>query len=100
MNPVIPAIEQLPPVRQGLWFHGGVTPCHVHIVRHHTLAGTGDEDDPPDIAQDRVVECFYIRFDHPDHAPGVWLDGGTALSLREAVFMAERRLGPLVSWND
>lgn len=99
MNPrQLKALDRLPPVRQGLWFHGGVTTCHVRIVRHGTLAGTGDADDPPEIARDRKVDCYYIRYDLPH--PHAWHDGGAALSLREAVFMAERRLGPVVSWDD
>ena len=73
-----------------------------HLPRAHPapphLYGTGDADDPPDIAADREVECFYIRFDRPD--TGEWLDGGTALSLREAMFLAQQRLGPVVSWSD
>lgn len=93
------AIGSLPPVRQGLWFHAGVTSCHVHIVRHHTLLGTHDEQDPPDIANDREVDCYYVRFDLPRSAQ-VWCDGGAALSLREAVFLAQRRLGPVISWAD
>lgn len=92
-------VDQLPPVKQGLWFFAGVTTCHVHIVRHHTLYGTGDADDPPELARDREVECYYIRFDKP-HTPAPWQDGGAALSLREAVFLAERRLGPVVCWAD
>ena len=92
-------VDQLSPVKQGLWFYGGVTTCHVRIVRHHTLFGTGNADDPPELATDHAVECFYIRFDKP-HTPVPWLDGGAALSLREAVFLAERRLGPVVSWTD
>ena len=94
MHPVLHDVDHRPAIKQGLWFYGGVTPCHVRIVRHHTLVGTGDADDPPDLANDRAVECFYVRFDHPHTGPG-WHDGGAALSLREAVFMAERRLGPL-----
>lgn len=92
-------VDQLPSVKQGLWFYAGVTTCQVRIVRHHTLFGTGDADDPPELAADREQECYYIRY----HAPDVvqpWLDGGAALSLREAVFLAERRLGPVVSWVD
>ena len=99
MTPVTREIEQLSPVKQGLWFHGGVTPCHVEIVRHHTLQGTHEADDPPDIANDRVVECYYVRYDHPQTGKA-WLDGGSALSLREAVFLAQRRLGPLLSWAE
>lgn len=99
MNTVLQALDQLPVVKQGLWFFGGVTPCHVRIVRHHTLLGTHDADDPPDIANDREVECFYVRFDQT-HTTPVWHDGGTALTLREAMFVAQRRLGPVVSWAD
>jgi len=92
-------VDQLIPVKQGLWFYAGVTTCHVRIVRHHTLYGSGEADDPPELARDREVECFYIRFDKP-HARPLWHDGGTALSLREAVFLAERNLGPMVCWTD
>ena len=92
-------LDRLPCVKQGLWFRAGVTACHVRIVRHHVLFGSGEPDDPPELARDREQDCYYIRFDLP-HAEPAWQDGGAALSLREAVFMAERRLGPLVCWND
>lgn len=92
-------VDQLPAVKQGLWFYAGVTTCHVRIVRHHTLLGSGNADDPPAFARDREVECFYIRFDKP-HAQTHWLDGGAALSLREAMFLAQRNLGPVISWAD
>jgi hypothetical protein len=92
-------LDQMPCVKQGLWFHGGVTTCPVRIVRHHVLYGTGDPDDPPDWAEDSERECFYIRY-HLPSGPQPWQDGGAALSLREAVFMAERKLGLWVSWID
>jgi hypothetical protein len=92
-------IACLPCVKHGLWFYAGVSTCEVRIVRHHTLYGTHDAEDPPEIATDREVECYYVRFEGPPgHTP--WHDGGVALSLREAVFLAERRLGPAVSWAD
>lgn len=92
-------VDQLPSVKHGLWFYGGVTTCHVRIVRHHTLYGTGDADDPSELAADREMECYYVRYHGPAEARP-WLDGGAALSLREAVFLAERRLGPVVNWTD
>ncbi|MGC3983494.1 MAG: hypothetical protein QM777_01520 [Pseudorhodoferax sp.] len=92
-------LARLPCVKQGLWFHGGVTACHVRIVRHDLLYGTGDADDPPEIARDQPTDCYYVLFDLP-HAESVWHNGGAALSLREAVFLVERRLGPVLSWND
>ena len=95
-------LERLPCVKQGLWLHGGVSTCHVRIVHHDLLLGTGDADDPPELAQDRPADCFYVLFDlpHPGGAAARWHNGGAALSLREAVFMAERRLGPVLSWHD
>ncbi len=92
-------VDELPVVKQGQWFFGGVTTCPVHIVRHHTLYGSHDPDDPPELAADRETECYYVRY----HLPGSddpWHDGGTALTLREAMFMPERKLGPVVNWLD
>ena len=92
-------VDELLCVRQGLWFYAGLTTCHVRILRHHTLFGTHEATDPPEVANDRAVECYYIRFDRPD-ACHQWLDGGAALSLREAMFLAQQRLGPVVSWSE
>ncbi len=92
-------LQELPCVKQGLWFYAGLTTCHVRILRHHTLYGTHEATDPPELANDRAVECFYICFDHP-HSGAVWRDGGAALSLREAMFLAQQRLGPVVSWAE
>lgn len=96
-------LDRLPAVRQGLWFSGGCITCHVRIVRHDVLFGSGDDDDPPELARDRHVECYYVRYDLPSfnqRGPRRWRDGGAALSLREAVFLAQRRLGPAVCWED
>ncbi|HMN94147.1 MAG TPA: hypothetical protein PKC60_13030 [Hydrogenophaga sp.] len=92
-------VDELPAVKRGLWWYAGTSPCDVRIVHHHTLYGSGDADDPPELASDRQVDCFYVRYHTPAAAPA-WLDGGCALSLREAMFLAERKLGPVVSWQD
>ncbi|MEF7612999.1 hypothetical protein V4F39_03680 [Aquincola sp. MAHUQ-54] len=95
-------LDRLPCIKQGLWFYGGVTCCHVRIVRDQMLHGSHDADDPPELALDRMMDCFYVRYDlpHAPRQPADWHDGGAALSLREAVFLAERRLGPSIHWND
>lgn len=92
-------VDELPSVKRGLWFYGGLTACTVRIVRHHVLYGTHDPDDPPELSSDRAASCFYIRY-HLPHVQDVWLDAGAAWSLREAVFLAERKLGPGISWHD
>ena len=91
-------LEGLTIVKSGLWFHGGVTTCAVHIVQHDLLYGTHDPEDPPELALDTHTDCFYVYYQSPDkHAS--WTEGGTALSLREAVFLAQRKLGPVVQWE-
>lgn len=92
-------IDGLPAVKQGHWFFAGVTICPVRIVRHHTLYGTHDPEDPPELATDRKADCFYIRY-HPPGSHEAWHDGGSAWSLREAMFLAQRKLGPVVQWDD
>lgn len=91
-------VDQLPAIKLGHWYSGGVTTCPVRIVRHHILWGTHDPDDPPEIANDRTAECYYIRY-HPPGPHHAWHDGGVALTLREAMFLAERKLGPM-RWED
>lgn len=92
-------VDELPAIKQGQWFFAGVTTCPVRIVRHHTLFGTHDPEDPPELADDREADCYYIRY-HLPRLEAPWMDGGTALSLREAMFLAERKLGPVVRWDD
>ncbi|MDI3511345.1 hypothetical protein [Hydrogenophaga sp.] len=94
-----PPVDELPSIRRGRWLYAGVTPCDVRIIRHDTLYGSGDTEDPPELAGNRAVECYYIRYHTPAVTPP-WHDGGIALSLREAMFMAERKLGPVVHWVD
>lgn len=91
-------VDQLPALQEGHWYAGGVTVCPVRIVRHHIQYGTHDPDDPPELSEDRPGECYYVRY-RPPGAAADWRDGGVALSLREAVFLAERKLGPVVHWD-
>jgi hypothetical protein len=92
-------VDELPAIKRGLWLYAGTTPCDVRIVRHDVLFGSGDRDDPPELADDQAMECYYVRYHTPAAAPA-WLDGGAGLSLREAIFLAERKLGPVLNWLD
>jgi len=90
-------LEAAPPVQSGTWLYAGTVPCEVRIVRHHMLCGSGDYEDPPDVADDREVECFYVLFHTPAGQPQ-WVGGGAALSLAEAVSLAEKKLGSTITW--
>lgn len=92
-------LDFMPAVKEGCWFYAGITICQVRIVQHHTLYGTHDPSDPPEISVDRMSDCYYIRYKLPG-CHKIWRDGGTALSLQEAIFLTQRKLGPLVQWND
>ena len=96
---VMRELEQATPVKRGTWLYAGTVPCEVRIIKHHTLYGTGDYEDPPEIAEDREVECFYILYHTPAGEPA-WVGGGSALSLQDAVAVAEAALGSGLRWND
>jgi hypothetical protein len=92
-------LERAEPVKRGTWLYAGSVPCEVRIVRHHTLYGSGDHEDPPEIANDREVECFYGLFHTPAGDPP-WVSGGAALTLSEAKGMAEAKLGAGLKWHE
>ena len=49
-------IDLLPAIKEGYWFYAGLTICPVRIVRHHTLYGTNDSSDPPEISFDKEIK--------------------------------------------
>ena len=69
----------------------------MHIVHLHTRFGSQDPEDPPELAADSSAECFYIGY-RPPGPHGQWHSGGMAMSLREATFLAQRKLGPILQW--
>lgn len=92
-------LEHTTPVKSGTWQYAGSLPCAVRIVRHHTLYGSGDHEDPPEAAHDLDVECFYVLFQTLSGQPE-WVGGGVALTLTEAVSIVEAKLGTGVVWHD
>ena len=92
-------IETRSPVKTGSWLYDGRIPCEVRIVPHNIWYGSGDYEDPPDVANDREIPCFYILFHTPVGEPQ-WAGGGAALTLPEAVAIVERKLGNAVTWQE
>jgi hypothetical protein len=91
--------ERAEAVKRGTWLYAGNIPCEVRIVRHHTLYGSGDYEDPPEIAEEREVECFYIFYHTPAGEP-TWVGRGAALTLSDAVAKAEKILGAGLTWSE
>lgn len=92
-------IDLMPAIKVGYWFYAGITICQVRIVKHHTLYGTNDPSDPPEISHDQMRDCYYVRY-HPPGKHDMWHNGGPAISLKEAVFLAQRKLGLNLQWQD
>jgi hypothetical protein len=92
-------IDLMPAVKEGCWFYAGITICQVRIVKYHTLYGTRDPSDPAEISNDQMTDCYYVRY-HPPGKHEIWHDGGIAISLKEAVFLAQRKLGPILQWHN
>jgi hypothetical protein len=87
------------PVKSGTWLYAGTIPCEIRIVRHHVLYGSADYEDPPEIAEDREVECFYILYATPAGSPK-WVGGGAELTLQNAMARIEAKLPAPVTWCD
>lgn len=86
------------PLLRGSYSYAGRTHCEVRIVCWHTLYGTGDPHDPPHIAQDQAVTCYYILYRTPAD-PRAWVRNGGLLTYEEAVTRAAALFGAALRWE-
>jgi hypothetical protein len=91
-------METIIPVKRGIWLYAGSVACEVRIVRWDTLYESGDYEDPPEIADDRSLECYYLLIHTPAGSPE-WGIHGVTLSLSEATAKAELLLGTELTWK-
>jgi hypothetical protein len=61
--------------------------------------GTGDHEDPPEVAEDRRAETFEVRYDPAGEAGTLSTGGGQYSSLGSARASAEAACGPSVRWK-
>ena len=52
-------------IKRGILLYDGVQEYEVIIVESDTMYGTGDYEDPPEIAEDRECRCYYAWCDSP-----------------------------------
>jgi hypothetical protein len=87
-------------VKEGVWLYDGTVACGVTIAKHHVWYGTGDYEDPPEICDDREVECYYIWYESLVE-PGRFSTGGGVFStLAEAMECVERWTNGTVRWKE
>jgi len=85
-------------LKHGQWLYGDGVKCAVRISRRDFWPGTGDCEDPPEIAGDRAVECYELEFHTPVGEPA-WVGGGVYSSIREATECARKLLGESLQWE-
>lgn len=89
-------------VRRGTFLYDGVVLCDIRIVYSTFMPGSGDYQDPPEVADDRDGDFFYVQYGSTT-ARGVFnAGGGGGTTLEAAITAAESTpgIGPTVVWID
>ena len=60
------------PVRRGAFLYDKTLVCDVRVVRSEVCYGSGDHEDPPELAEDQSVPCFYVEYGSTTQRGG-WL---------------------------
>ncbi len=89
-------------VKAGTFLYDGEVLCDVVIVRGPILYGSGDEEDPPEYADDREQETFYIWFGSTTARGQFNAAGPARFTLAEAMKAAEEApgIGSTIRWID
>lgn len=88
-------------VMEGSFVYDGTIECDIRIVHSPIRYGSGDYEDPPEIADDVQCDTYYVQYGSTT-ARGVFTSGGMGFpSLSEAMTSAESVAGPgpTVRWK-
>ena len=83
-------------IKQGVWLYAGEVTRRVVIVEDDVFPGSGDYEDPPEVANDRHLTCFAVWFETDIAIFGA--GGGWFESLSDAVAHVERVTNQSVIW--
>ncbi|NRR32447.1 hypothetical protein HSX11_19965 [Oxalobacteraceae bacterium] len=89
-------------VKTGTFLYDALVTCDVRIVRSPICYGSGDHEDPPEIADDHARETFYIQYGSTTER-GRYTSGGRGYpTLSDAVDVVEGApgFGSSVQWRD
>lgn len=89
-------------VKTGTFLYDGTVLCDVRIVRSVLCPGSGDWEDPPELADDQYGEFFYVQYGSTT-ARGVFnAQGGGGTTVQEAITVAESMpgIGKTIRWID
>lgn len=82
--------------------YDGLVLCDLRILRVPIRYGTHDEEDPPELAEDREGEFYRVEYGSTTECDSYRLRSQTVESLEEAVRVAEESpgIGETVRWFD
>lgn len=89
-------------VKSGTFLYDGTVTCDLRIVRSQLLPGSGDWGDPPELADDKEDEFFYVQFGSTMERGHFNASGRGGATLKEAISVAESAsgIGTTVQWID
>lgn len=87
-------------VLEGTWLYDAAAPCRIAIVRRDTWYGSGDHEDPPDVAEDQELETFEVLYTAAGEPTRFSGGGGQFRTLEEARAAAEGACGATVRWKE
>ena len=86
-------------VVEGTWLYSDQVRCRIAVVRRDIMYGSGDYEDPPEVAEDRTIETFEVLYASPTNPRQFSAGGGQFRTLDEALAAAELACGSTVHWE-
>jgi len=88
-------------VQEGTYLYAGTVECDIRIVFSPIRYGTGDYEDPPEIANDIECSAYYVQYGSTTQRAVFSSSGDSCLSLAEAIASAEATpgIGSTVRWR-
>ncbi len=89
-------------VREGTFLYEGEVECDIRVVHSPVQYGSGDHEDPPEIADDLARDTYYIQYGSITQRGHFNSGSGPFSTLAEAVAGAEAApgVGASIRWND
>ena len=85
-------MENVPIEKKGFCLYDNDSEYEVRIIKWHTRYGTGDYEDPIEIREDQIIECYYVWFENMIDKGIFNASGGSYLTLDEAIKSVEARV--------
>lgn len=86
-------------LKTGEWLYDSTIPCQIVITREDMFPGSGDYEDPPEIANDKHVPCVQIWYENPSKRGDFNAGGGYAMTVEDAIKRVEITIRARVEWK-